>query len=120
MAAADRNPVNPELFRVAGDNKFANQSFQFALANETLDADKQRLFVDYSGQVFILVEFLRLVRDSGPEMLAPVVVDPSYWRAWIRMVVASSFHAEVLRKAGITPQELRDCSCVRLIRDAGH
>ena len=66
-----------------------------------------------------LIDFLRLVRDSEPDIAAPVVVLPSCRRAWIRMVTAMSFHPEVLRKAGVKPQELRDCGCANVIRDAG-
>ena len=85
-----------------------------------LDADGH-LFVDYSPQVFVpLVDFLRLARDSEPNMPAPVLVDPSYRRAWIRMMLASSFHPKVLRKAGMTPQELRDCGCdPKFLHEAG-
>jgi len=101
--------VKPELFSVVGDNKFASMCSE--RWQHQLDADG-RLFVDYSPQVFVpLVEFLRLARDSEPDMPAPVLVDPSYRRAWIRMMLASSFHPKVMRKAGMTPQELRDCGC---------
>ena len=68
-----------------------------------------RFFVDYSPQVFMpLIEFLRLARDSEPGAFAPVVVDPPYRRAWIRMMLASSFHPKVLRQAGVAVSELRD------------
>ena len=101
--------VKPELFSVVGHNKFASMCSE--RWQHQLDADG-RLFVDYSPQVFVpLVEFLRLSRDSEPDMPAPVLVDPSYRRAWIRMMLASSFHPKVMRKAGMTPQELRDCGC---------
>ena len=111
--------VKPELFSVAGDNKFASL-FSERWQNQ-LDAEG-RLFVDYSPQVFVpLIEFLRLVRDSElDDEFVPVVVDPSYRRAWIRMMLASAFHPQILRKAGVTPQELYDCgSDSKLIREAG-
>lgn len=118
MAASDRTivtidvggkevvKVRKELFSVLGDNKFA--SMLSDRWQDQLDAEG-RLFVDYSPQVFLpLIEFLRLARDSEPEMPAPVLVDVAYRRAWIRMMVMSSFHPKVLRKAGVTGQELRD------------
>ncbi|CAL1130510.1 unnamed protein product [Cladocopium goreaui] len=109
--------VRPELFNVVGDNHFASM-FSERWQNQ-LDAEGH-LFVDYSPRVFLpLIEFLRLVRDSEPDMPAPVVVEPFYRRAWIRMVLALSFHPEVLRKAGIRPDELRDCGCAKVLRDAG-
>ena len=101
--------VRPELFNVVGDNHFASM-FSERWQNQ-LDAEGH-LFVDYSPRVF-------LVRDSEPDMPAPVVVEPFYRRAWIRMVLALSFHPEVLRKAGIRPDELRDCGCAKVLRDAG-
>ena len=101
--------LKPELFSVLGDNKFASMCSE--RWQNQLDAEG-RMFVDYSPQVFVpLIEFLRLARDSEPGMPAPVLVDPPYRRAWIRMMLASSFHPQVLRKAGMTPQELRDCGC---------
>ena len=110
--------VKPELFSVAGDNLFASM-FSERWQNE-LDEDG-RFFVDYSPQVFVpLIEFLRLVRDSEPDMTCPVVVSPEYRRAWIRMMLVSSFHPEVLRKAGVTIKEVRDICCNdKLIKDAG-
>ena len=101
--------VNTDLFSVAGDNKFSCL-FSGRWENQ-LDADG-KFFVDYSPQVFLpFIEFLRLVRDSKPETLAPVVVDPAYRRAWIQMMLAQSFHVSVLRKAGVTAKELKDCGC---------
>jgi len=101
--------VSTDLFSVAGDNKFSSL-FSGRWENQ-LDADG-KLFVDYSPQVFLpLIEFLRFFRDSKPEMLAPVVVDPAYRSAWIQMMLAQSFHVSVLRKAGVTAEELKDCGC---------
>ena len=101
--------VSTDLFSVAGDNKFSSL-FSGRWENQ-LDPDG-KLFVDYSPQVFLpLIEFLRLYRDSKPEMLAPVVVDPAYRRAWILMMLAQSFHVSVLRTAGVTAGELKDCGC---------
>ena len=101
--------VSTDLFSVAGDNKFSSL-FSGRWENQ-LDADG-KLFVDYSPQVFLpLIEFLRVFRDSKPEMLAPVVVDPAYRSAWIQMMLAQSFHVSVLRKAGVTAEELKDCGC---------
>lgn len=70
--------VRPELFNVVGDNHFASM-FSERWQNQ-LDAEGH-LFVDYSPRVFLpLIEFLRLVRDSEPDMPAPVVVEPEYRR----------------------------------------
>ena len=91
--------MKPELFSAAGGNKFASM-FSERWPSE-LDQEG-RFFVDYSPQVFMpLIEFLRLARDSEPGAFAPVVVDPPYRRAWIRMMLASSFHPKVLRQAGV-------------------
>ena len=101
--------VSTDLFSVAGDNKFSSL-FSGRWENQ-LDTDG-KFFVDYSPQVFLpLIEFLRVVRDSKPEMSAPVVVDPAYRRAWILMMLAQSFHVSVLRTAGVTAKELKDCGC---------
>ena len=102
--------VSTDLFSVAGDNKFSSL-FSGRWENQ-LDADG-KLFVDYSPQVFLpLIEFLRFFRDSKPETLAPVVVvDPAYRGAWIQMMLVQSFHVSVLRKAGVTAEELKDCGC---------
>ena len=101
--------VSTDLFSVAGDNKFSSL-FSGRWENQ-LDADGN-FFVDYSPQVFLpLIEFLRLYRDSKPEMLVPVVVDPVYRHAWIQMMLAQSFHVSVLRTAGVTAKELKDCGC---------
>ena len=110
--------VRPELFSVVGDNKFAT------LCSERwqnhLDANGH-LFVDCSPQVFLpLIEFLRLVRDSEPGISVPVNVDPAHRRAWIRMMLSSSFHPKVLHTAGLTSQELRSCGCdTRFLCEAG-
>ena len=110
--------VKPELFSVAGDNHFASM---FSERWQHVLDEEGRLFVDYSPQVFVpLIEFLRLVRDSEPDMKSPVVVEPAYRRAWIRMMLVSSFHPGVLRKAGVTAQELRETGCnEKFLRDAG-
>eukprot|EP00438_Fugacium_kawagutii_P015671 Skav217048 [mRNA] locus=scaffold1849:64133:64543:+ [translate_table: standard] len=110
--------VKPELFSVVGDNMFASMCSE--RWQNQLDADGN-LFVDYSPQVFLpLIEFLRLVRDSEPDMSAPVLVDPSYRRPWVRMLLVSSFHPWVLRKAGLTVQELRECGCgTKVLCEAG-
>ena len=110
--------VKRELFSVAGDNMFASM---FSEPWNEVD-EKGRFFVDYSPQVFVpLIEFLRLVRDSEPGKPCPVVVSPEYRRAWIRMMLVSSFHPEVLRKAGVTVPELKDTGCdTKFIKDAGY
>ena len=110
--------VKPELFSAAGDNQFVSM-FSERWHNE-LD-EEGRFFVDYSPQVFVpLIEFLRLVRDSEPHVPAQVVVDQQYRPAWIRMMIVSSFHPEVLRKAGVKIHELRAVGCdAKFIRDAG-
>ena len=105
--------VKRELFSVAGDNMFASMFSEPEPWNEV--DEKGRFFVDYSPQVFLpYIEFLRLVRDSEPNMPSPVVVSPEYRRAWIRMMLVSHFHPdhpEVLRKeAGVTVLELLDMS----------
>jgi len=99
--------VSVELFGVVGDNKFASL-FSGRWQNQ-LDSEG-RLFVDYSPKVFLpLVEFLRLVRDSEPDMPAPVKVDASHRRAFIRMMLVSSFHPQDFRRAGVEVRELCDC-----------
>ena len=110
--------VKPELFSVVGDNKFASMCSE-RWQNQN-DADV-RIFVDYSPQIFVpLIEFLRLARDSEPEMPAPVLLDPSLHRPWIRVMLAASFHPGVLRKAGMTVQKLRDCGCdTKFLCEAG-
>ena len=51
-------------------------------------------------------EWLRLIRDSEPEMTTPVLIDPSHLTAWIRMMIASAFHPQVFRKAHLTGKDL--------------
>jgi hypothetical protein len=110
--------VEPELFSVAGENQFAS------LFSERWQSDvdeEKPVFVDYSPQVFVpLIEFLRLLRDSKPELPVPVVVDAAYRTAWVRMMLVAAFHPEVLRKACVTAQELHDSGCdAQYMREAG-
>ena len=51
-------------------------------------------------------EWLRLIRDSEPEMTTPVIIDPPHLTAWIRMMIASAFHPQVFRKANLTGKDL--------------
>lgn len=51
-------------------------------------------------------EWLRLLRDSEPDMVAPVRVDPAYLTSWIRMMIANSFHPKVFQKASLTGKDL--------------
>ena len=87
---ADPNAVtiNTNLINVGGEKSsnwdqscsmFCPDVFSGRWQNQ-LDAEGH-LFVDYSPRVFLpLIEFLRLVRDSEPDMPAPVVVEPEYRR----------------------------------------
>lgn len=58
-------------------------------------------------------EWLRLLRDSEPDMVAPVRVDPAYLTSWIRMMIANSFHPKVFQKASLTGKDL--CRGVPLV-----
>eukprot|EP00435_Cladocopium_sp_Y103_P073423 s23_g43.t1 len=110
--------VKPDLFSVAGENQFASMFSE----RWQSDSDKEiPVFVDYSPQVFLpLIEFLRLLRDSKPNLAVPVVVDPAYRPAWIRLVLVAAFHPKVLRKAGVTLQEMHDSGCdAACMREAG-
>ena len=51
-------------------------------------------------------EWLRLVRDSEPDMITPVRVHPAYLTSWIRMMIANSFHPQVFRKANLSAKDL--------------
>lgn len=110
--------VSVDLFAVAGDNKFA--SLFSGRWQEHLDAEGC-YFVDYSPTVFMpLIEWLRLLRDSEPEAVAPVIVEAPHLRAWVRMVLVSSFHPQVLRKAALSVRDLDSCGCgVRVCMEAG-
>eukprot|EP00435_Cladocopium_sp_Y103_P071167 s90_g36.t3 len=65
-------------------------------------------------------EWLRLIRDSEPDMITPVRIDPPHLTAWIRMMIASAFHPQVFRKANLTGKDLCMAGCsLRLCIEAG-
>ena len=72
-----------------------------------LDSDGS-YFVDYSPDVFMpLVEWLREVRDSEPNVVVPVRVKQECRLAWIRMMRAFSFDLSLLYRADIKAAEMR-------------
>ena len=110
--------VSVDLFALAGDNKFA--SLFSGRWQEHLDAEGA-YFVDYSPAVFMpLIEWLRLLRDSEADAVTPVIVDAPHLRAWVRMMLVSSFHPQVLRKAALSVWDLHSCGCgLRVCMEAG-
>lgn len=112
--------VNADLFSLAGDNKYAAMLSDRWQGKGGLKDDCS-MFVDYSPKVFMpLIEWLRLIRDSEPEMTTPVIIDPPHLTAWIRMMIASAFHPQVFRKANLTGKDLCMAGCsLRLCIEAG-
>jgi len=111
--------VNADLFTVAGDNKFsAMLSHRWREHGSSFDCN---IFVDYSPMVFMpLIEWLRLVRDSEPDMITPVRVHPAYLTSWIRMMIANAFHPQVFRKANLSAKDLCLAGCtLRTCIEAG-
>ncbi|CAJ1416331.1 unnamed protein product [Effrenium voratum] len=130
MASRDRNvitinvggekiiQVKPELFSVVGDNMFASMCSD--RWQNSIDVNGH-MFVDYSPQIFLpLIEFLRFARDSAPDMPVPVQIHDDLRRPWICMMLASSFHPKVFRRAGTKIRELQSCGCDnRFLCEAG-